>query len=368
MKDLKAMPKNIRKRLIIKFFTILIGGVGSFTLLFSVVVVAFFIPTYYNKEYISSTSSVNDSGVLNTVQRIVASQVPQVPVRTSFVVYGLDDDRFGADVIILGAFNRLTGDIDLINIPRDTFMIINEENREFLRSVNRRFNPETKITDLVAFGGRYYGPKIATNQLEQWLGIEINYQVSIDLQAFREIVDIVGPVPFNIPRRMFYDDGFGFRIDLQPGLQYLNGNDAEGLIRYRATYVRGDIQRIEVQQKFLHELFSFMLQRENLLNINNLVALVATVLNYVNTDFPFSSVAMYASYLPKINMQSLNIQIMPGNVDYWRINSAGQRISYVLPHEYELRVIINQVFHGISPDIQEADEEEEIITIVMEME
>lgn len=343
MKELQSIPNTDRKKLFKKFFTIVLGGVGSIVIILNSIALIFFMPSNISNTSSSTIINENEStggGFLNTI-------FPNnLPVRTSFILYGIDDEHGGADVIILGVFNRLTASIDLINIPRDTFIIISEENQNILRQNNRRFNNPTKITDFFAHGGDI-GPLVVRNQLEYWLGIEIHYEVIVDLDAFRSIVDIIGPIQMYIPRRLFYNDGFGLVIDIPAGLQYLDGIAAEGVVRYRNSYALADMQRIQVQQEFMRQLFTQTLQRETLLNLNNLIGLTETLLTYVNTDFPLSSVAMYATYIPTLTSSSLNTYTMPGDPSYFRRNQHGQNISFVMPYEDEFMVMINQIFHGI---------------------
>ena len=77
-----------------------------------------------------------------------------------------------------------------------------------------------------------------------------------------ELVDAIGGVYFDVPRRMYYNDlSQHFKIDLQPGYQLLDGNGAMGVLRWRhnsddsghilnSGYAMGDLGRIETQQPF----------------------------------------------------------------------------------------------------------------------
>ncbi|MCL1995407.1 MAG: LCP family protein [Defluviitaleaceae bacterium] len=356
MRELQAMPRNVRKRLLIKFFTIVLGGVGSFVLMFNVAVLAFFIPPSYSSSDSSSysTESTGGGGMadigarwLDNINQIMGQQAP---VRTSFLIAGVDNEDGGADVIIMGVFNRLTGNIDLINIPRDTFMVVSDPSVAILRENNRVFNNPTKATDLFRHSGQH-GAAVMSTQLEEWLNIEINYYVKVDLVAFKNIVDIIGGVYFNVPQRMFYNNYHDAFIDLHPGYQLLNGQQAEGLVRFRG-YARADMQRIEVQQDFMRALFSQVLQRDILFSLDNVIALLETVLTYVETDFPISSIAMYMPYLPNLSADSLRTQTMPGDPGAWHASLG----SIVQPFMGEFTPIINQVFHGIYPPEPEQDD------------
>lgn len=58
-----------------------------------------------------------------------------------------------------------------------------------------------------------------------------------------------------MPVDMLYDDpGQNLYISLEKGLQILDGEKAEHLVRYRAGYPEGDITRVRMQQNFIMEL------------------------------------------------------------------------------------------------------------------
>ncbi|MCL1934840.1 MAG: LCP family protein [Defluviitaleaceae bacterium] len=354
----KNAPK---KNNIIKFFTIVLGSVGAFTLIFSAVILSFFIPENSRLDNFVTDIDGNISSVSPHILSTIF-QVPSVPVRTSFVLYGIDDEHSGADVVILGAFNRITGEIDIINIPRDTFLTVTDTSASMFREAGRLFNRDTKITDMFGQAGRELAPKIVGNQIEEWLNITIDYYVVVDLSAFRAIVDLVGPIEMHVPRRLFYNDNAGLIIDIQPGLQMLDGRMAEGLVRYRSTYARGDIQRIEVQQEFLRILFNHIIELNLLSNVNMLTEIFRIILNNVDTDFSFDSVFGYIPHLSSIDINNLNIIMMPGDPSYTRRNARGENISFVRPYMDELLVIVNRIFHGI----EVREEEETNITIALE--
>lgn len=80
-----------------------------------------------------------------------------------------------------------------------------------------------------------------------------------------ELVDAIGGVYFDVPRRMYYNDlSQHFKIDLQPGYQLLDWQRCHGCARWRhnsddsghilnSGYAMGDLGRIETQQAFLKE-------------------------------------------------------------------------------------------------------------------
>ena len=95
-------------------------------------------------------------------------------------------------------------------------------------------------------------PKEVTKRLGEMLGIEIHNYIKLDTGHFRNIVDALGGVEFNVPIKMYYEDPCqNLTINLEKGMQLLDGEKAEMLVRYRMGYPKGDIDRIEMQKAFL---------------------------------------------------------------------------------------------------------------------
>ena len=102
--------------------------------------------------------------------------------------------------------------------------------------------------------------------VEQLLGVDIAYYVRVDYEGFKSIVDTLGGVVIDVERRMFYEDkAQGLRIDLQRGLQRLNGEQALQYVRFRSDGM-GDVSlvdpaggeyagRVERQLKFVRAMF-----------------------------------------------------------------------------------------------------------------
>jgi LCP family protein required for cell wall assembly len=76
--------------------------------------------------------------------------------------------------------------------------------------------------------------------------------VEFTFDAFRETIDALGGVEFDVPQNMNYDDPQqGLSIHLKKGYQLLDGDKAEQLVRFR-NYPMGDIDRTKVQFDFLY--------------------------------------------------------------------------------------------------------------------
>lgn len=236
------------------------------------------------------------------------------PEKTNFLVAGIDAGDMLTDAILVGSFDRETQQITVISIPRDTRVTLPKEDIKELNDL-RRYPPShgvMKINAISAYGGKDYGIAYLKRHLERMLGIEIHYYAMVDLRAFRNIVDAVGGVYMEIPGRGFYydDPEQSLRIRVPGGYQLLDGEKAEGVVRFRATYREGDLQRIGVQQEFMKQFFAQVINKDNIMK--NLGSFLMTVINYVRTDFGLTDIPLYLRYASSINAENITFLTLPG--------------------------------------------------------
>ena len=68
-----------------------------------------------------------------------------------------------------------------------------------------------------------------SKRLGAMLGFELDGYVLVNLEAFRETVDLVGGVEFDVPQDMYYQDPTqNLHIDLKAGKQLLDGEKSHG--------------------------------------------------------------------------------------------------------------------------------------------
>ena len=144
------------------------------------------------------------------------------------------------DTIMVVNYNPSTDQIKVVSVPRDTLITNNGKN--------------LKINAAYAVGGY---PKIKT-EVENLLGININYMVKIDYNAFVELIDALGGVTMEIDQNMIYDDeGQNLHINFKAGETVkMDGQKAQEFFRWRKNndgsgLANGDLDRIKNQQKFI---------------------------------------------------------------------------------------------------------------------
>lgn len=189
-------------------------------------------------------------------------------------------DQGGSDTIMLGVFDTGAKTASLISIPRDTVVLYE--------------GSYCKINAVYSYGGGGAGGvKAVRDCVSGMLAVPIDYYVTVNTRAFREIVDEIGGVDFNVPVRMDYEDPYGdLYIHIAPGYQHLNGRQAEGVVRCRSCYADADIGRAATQRAFLAALAKQTVTLSNVTKVTNLINILNT---YVESDMPLNVMVYFGT-------------------------------------------------------------------------
>jgi LCP family protein required for cell wall assembly len=138
-----------------------------------------------------------------------------------------------SDMILLVKFDFKRHRVGGISIPRDLLWELPGYHK-------------MKINGYHAKGGN----DLAKAATEDVLGIKIDRVVSLNFDAFEDMVDTVGGVPMYVPIDMDYDDNAGnLHIHLKRGRQILNGYRAMCFVRMRHS--DSDFMRQQRQKDFI---------------------------------------------------------------------------------------------------------------------
>ncbi len=273
-----------------------------------------------------------------------------VKAHTNFIIFGVDKGGTRTDFMMAGSFNNKTGEVHLISLPRDTYVIMPKDRRDILKERNR-WTPsggEMKLTEVHHYSGEALGVEFSVKQIEELLQVKFEYYAKIDTESFRYLVDEIGGVEFDVPQRMYYrDPEQGLYIDLEPGLQTLNGSDAEGVIRYRKSdpnnpiskgYPEGDLGRVKTQQGFMRALITQLVSKDKLLS--NLPAMLNTYIQYVTTNFNPANGVKYLPYLKGISSDKISTYTLPGSPQYIG------NVSYFLADSVGIADLVDNLFYA----------------------
>lgn len=240
----------------------------------------------------------------------------QQEMNQNIAIFGVDKEAIRTDVIFVVNVNTMTNEIKVISVPRDTKVAWTTFQQEKMEELGKGYHEYSKITEMSAYGGldnlRYF----TVNTLEDIMGISIDHYIIVNIDAFRKVVDAIGGVEVDVPRRMQYTDNYqNLSIDLYPGMQLLNGAQAEGLVRWRHNksyteqYPMGDIGRIETQQLFLKALAKKILSTNT---IDQLFKIINIAYEDLKTDIAFNELKDYVKSASQFDVDHIDFATLPG--------------------------------------------------------
>ncbi|MDW5299319.1 MAG: LCP family protein [Sedimentibacter sp.] len=219
--------------------------------------------------------------------------------RINVLLLGLEHER--SDTIMVATYNTKTKTVDVISIPRDTYI----DRDGFVNSANNKINSVYTVKGIEGL------EEILLNIT----GMSIDKYVTIDYDGVRAAVDSVGGVEVDVPFHMRYTDPYSdppLDINIPAGKQIIYGENAMEFLRFRKTnyagysgYSEGDLGRIEAQQGFVKsavkKALSFRLPK-----------VVSEVFPYVNTNFSLSEATSLAVGSVGLSAESINFHVLPG--------------------------------------------------------
>ncbi|MBO5649852.1 MAG: LCP family protein [Clostridia bacterium] len=215
---------------------------------------------------------------------------------------GRDEAAQNTDVLLLCEVDAENRTVSAVQIPRDTYLDGTKINALWARytAAARRAGASDPMAN---------GMEALCDTLERVLCVRVDHWVLCDLQAFRECVDTLGGVTLTVPCDMDYEDpAQGLSIHLKAGTQHLDGTAAEGLVRFRAGYLRGDLGRIEVQRLLL----SAVLEEARSVSALELPALIRTAAKHLRTSMSVSDLLYFTRAAQGISHSDVTFLTLPG--------------------------------------------------------
>ncbi len=177
----------------------------------------------------------------------VLGETPKTASALNYLAFGVDEAGANTDVVLLIGYRSEKNALTVMQLPRDTYMKTNGRGGKMNSIYASR---------LQEHGDRSRALQETSDAIATALQIPIDGAMLFDLSAFSELVDRIGGVPINIPFAMeYHDEQQGLTILLPAGETVLDGKRAEQFVRFRSTYVEGDVGRLDAQKLFM---FAFL--------------------------------------------------------------------------------------------------------------
>ena len=228
----------------------------------------------------------------------------QVSRPVNILVMGLDEARDvdGAqpedlvgrtDTMLLVRVDPEQEVVNILSIPRDTQVEIPGYGVDKINQANFE-------------GGAELAAQTVIHNFNE---VEIDRYVRVSTVAFKEIVDLVGGVEVFVPKAMEYEDQTqGLYIDLKPGLQTLDGDEAEQFARFRQDSY-GDIGRVQRQQVLLKALRQRITSPAVLPKLPQIIRVLQT---HIDTNLSAEEILALAGFGLDLEGQDLQMVMLPG--------------------------------------------------------
>lgn len=225
--------------------------------------------------------------------------------------------RGRADTILLCRIDPIKWQLNILSIPRDTYLAIPGRDKQRINVANV-----------------YGGPNLVKRSVSDLTQQKIDYYIKIKPAAATKLVDLLGGVYVDVEENMQYvDRAQNLYIDLKKGYQKLSGKDAHDYIRYRDKF-RGDIGRIERQQKFFKALGKALTSPANIFRAPHAVR---SALQEIETDIPLDLTIRILNMARMVTAESIKTATLPGEVSF--VKGVG---SVWLPDKAELKKTIEE--------------------------
>lgn len=244
--------------------------------------------------------------------------------KVNALIVGVDKGGTLTDTIMVASYDLDKDEVNILSIPRDT--------RMYVGSRYQKINSAHSISK----AGKKKGINGTIEAVTRLTGIPINYYIEFTFSAFRETIDALGGVEFDVPQNMNYDDpAQDLHIHLKKGLQVLDGEKAEQFVRFR-RYPMGDIDRVNAQQAFVKALVE---QKLNLSIVSKLPELFKTLQKNLVTNITAGDVAKYMMNLKDLSSEKVYIHSLPGET-----NNTDYGLSYWITDMTALKSLIENTF------------------------
>ena len=263
-----------------------------------------------------------------------------------------------SDTLLLATIDPQIKKATLFSLPRDLWVEIPGFGVD-------RINQAYYFGQIYEYPGG--GPALARETVEAFLGIPVDYFVTVDFKSFEDAVNLIGGIVIDVPERIddpdYPDNCYGYEpFTIEAGKQRLDGTAALKYARTRAT-LGGDVDRAGRQQAVLMSI------RDQVLNLNQLPQLIAqapvlwrTFQENVKTNLPLEDALELALLMQEIAAEDIDSVVL--DYDYVYIETTPDGRQVLVPRRDKIRVLRDELFSSpaiptpVFEDLQQKMEEE----------
>lgn len=280
----------------------------SFIIMTVILIIILFLGIMSGK-YIYNANGNIQNAALDMMADIIGTDEP-----ISVLILGVSEDIETAltDTMMLASYNPKTQNAFVISIPRDTYIGKNKAKANGFDKINALYSSS---------------PKKTVAAVEKLTGIKIDNYMVVKNSVLVDLVDAIGGVEFDVPINMKYDDDTqDLHIDLKKGVQILDGDQAEQLVRFRhsnpdangrmttypSSYGADDYGRMRTQREFMKATAT---QLASWKNVGKIKDITTAVFDNLETDMKLTQIISYIPSMLKLNTETLRMEQLPGVSD-----------------------------------------------------
>ncbi|SDK21424.1 LCP family protein [Sediminibacillus albus] len=252
-KKRRQRRKSNWKKVSLLILGIVIVGIGGF--LFSIYSD---IKNTVNDDLYEKVNSIDDE----VTQQKINNQTP-----LNILLLGVDEreyDKGRSDTMIVMTLDPNNERMQMISIPRDT------------RTDIIGHGTVDKINHSYAFGGS----DMAVDTVENFLDIELDYYIKVNMEGLQQLVNAVDGVTVN--NKLAFKNG---RFTFPEGELELNGREALAFVRMRKDDPKGDAGRNERQRQVIEGLIQ---KGASFSGVNRISDVMGVLGENVNTNMAFA--------------------------------------------------------------------------------
>ena len=271
--------------------------------------------------------------------------------RVNILVLGLDKsterqgwDSFRTDTMILATIDFTKNDVDLISIPRDSYVKIAD--------ADGNLHGHGKINSAFTKGGGLgeEGYEYAMGTVSYLFGgIPVHYYLGFDMDVVKDVVNAMGGLDFDVDTEIDVDG-----YVLHPGMQHLDGL---GVLQYaRQRKGSSDIARVERQQKVIMAIFE---QLKSSGQVARIPEIYQAVEQNIQTNLSLKQIGALALLALKMDVSQLERHMVTGDfldmngASYWGLNT--QALEELIEEVFGTEVSVDDEidFKNVKPSIEE---------------
>ena len=255
------------------------------------------------------------------------------------LIMGVSTDQAGVDLtdtIMVASYNPNSQRAVLLSIPRDSFTGKNTKKATASEKINAIYN----LTK---------DPQETLDAVNELTGLDIKYYMVVKTEALIELVDAIGPIEYDVPTNMNYDDPTqDLHIHINKGMQEIDGEKAEQLLRFRknndgttfpAEYGDNDIGRMRNQREFIMAVIDQTVTAGNITKLGQILDIASR--NLI-TNVDFNAIKDYLPYAVEFSTANMQTEVLPGTTpDLSKTNNVS---IYVVDKE-ETEALIKRLFY-----------------------